>query len=111
MGDVTMINNNGVVWGSGIDTLGVEFLTNVLNNMQRLSSNTVRFGQKGTGKRPNYQIELTENESKKFNGHHGDFHRDGISEDEPFKPENLSIAFNLQNVQIALEAARKQNIV
>ena len=111
MGDVTMSNNNGVVWGSGIDTLGVEFLTNALNNMQRLNSNTIRFGQKGTGKRPNYQIELAENELKKFNGHHGDYHRDGIAEDEPFKPENLSIAFNLENVQAALEAARKQNIV
>ena len=48
---------------------------------------------------------------KKFNGHHGDYHRDGIAEDEPFKPENLSIAFNLENVQAALEAARKQNIL
>ena len=106
-----MSNNNGVVWGSGLDILGVEFLTNVINNMEHFSSNIVRFGQKGTGKRPNYQIEFAENESKKFNGHHGDFHRDGVSQDEPFNPENLSIIFNLQNVNIALEAARKQNIV
>ena len=105
------MSNNSVVWGRGIDTLGVEFLTNVLNNMQRLSSNIVRFGQRGIGKQPNYQIDLTENESKKFNGYHGKFHRDGVSEDEPFNPENLSVVFSLQDVQVALEAARKQNIM
>lgn len=104
------MSHHNVVWGRGLYTLGTVYLTHVLQNMQVLASDSVQFGQQGMGKQPNYQIRLTGNESKKFNGHHGDFQRMGIAEDEPFNPENLSIYFSIQDVQEALNIARKLNI-
>ena len=54
-----MLHNN-VVWGRGVHTLGTVFLNNVLENMGKYNSQIVQFGETGTGKQPNYQLE-TEN--------------------------------------------------
>jgi len=51
-----MLQNN-VVWGRGLYSLGAIFLNNVLENMGKYNSQIVQFGETGTGKQPNYQLE------------------------------------------------------
>lgn len=91
--------NHGITWGRSLETLGYEFLECVLGNMEATS--TVRFGQTGTGVRPNYQVSS--------NGL--DFTFGGIDhkkfQDESFTSDHISIPFSYAEVTIAMKNAEK----
>lgn len=94
-----MLHNN-VVWGRGVHTLGTVFLNNVLENMGKYNSQIVQFGETGTGKQPNYQLE-TENKKIALNGkNHEEYRADQFDE------EKLSICFSKDDISEAVNVAK-----
>lgn len=94
-----MLQNN-VVWGRGLYTLGTVFLTKVLQNIERHNSSAIQFGETGTGKQPNYQLET----DKKKIGFRGNNHEEYGS--EPFNEEKISIYFSKLDVLEAIDLAK-----
>lgn len=94
-----MLQNN-VVWGRGLYTLGTVFLNNVLQNIERYNSSAIQFGETGTGKQPNYQLET----DKKKIGFRGNNHEEYGS--EPFNEEKISIYFSKSDVLEAIDLAK-----
>lgn len=95
-----MLQNN-IVWGRGLYTLGTSFLNNVLANMERHNCSAIQFGETGTGKQPNYQLEFN---NQKI-GFRGNNHEEYGS--EPFNEEKISIYFNNIDIKEALDLAKK----
>jgi|GEM_PF-3528142 len=93
-----------VTWGRGLETLGSEFLQDMLNNM--VSGDAVRLGQKGQKAiRPNYQVTRINNENTAFDGNS---HKED-SEVDTYNSDWLSIPFSYQEVRNAIENAKVLN--
>jgi hypothetical protein len=80
------------------------FLAKVFDNMQRCSSKSeviVKFGTKGNGTRPNYQIEyIDKSKVIKTTKFHGVNHTENSQGDnDSYNPDNLTRSFSLQEIE------------
>lgn len=88
-----------ILWNEeNLSLLGKNFLSNVINNM-RFEGSVVRFGETGTGTRPNYQITFPNGRIWTIRGSSHETYEDT----DKFNIEKISDPFSFAVIRAALQ--------
>ena len=86
------------IWtDESVSNLGVEFLLNVIDNMELHNQATVKFGTKGTGQRPNYEIRFGASGREAISARSKPHREDSIY--KKYMDKNLSREFSLAEIK------------